>query len=338
VVAGYTYSNDGNVSGNHGQSDYWVVKLGEPVEFDTRFMDSYENLLRSQFKLMGSFENLLKNKTLNSTMSSIFLSSFDDLADRQQHGLCSFEDLVSFRWSLLNVSQKIKLTDSFEDLLRRQAAIITSNEDLLKRAFCKLSMEEKKHLLERFEDRLNSEVDLLEKFEDWLHHQQIIEETEYEASLAFLSSFEDLIRRQSDLLDSFELMMKIDCTQTHLALKKSVLPISVNAGDDVIHNYTINATGSYNLKNIIVEDSLWGEVGQKALLSSKENYTISITKSLTCADCSNCTCKVCNFATACGDVITPSGNFTVCVVNDPPNSDKCVIVSEGFGISPIYPG
>ena len=27
VVAGYTYSNNGNVSGNHGSSDYWVVKL-----------------------------------------------------------------------------------------------------------------------------------------------------------------------------------------------------------------------------------------------------------------------------------------------------------------------
>jgi hypothetical protein len=27
MAAGETYSNNGNVSGNHGQSDYWVVKL-----------------------------------------------------------------------------------------------------------------------------------------------------------------------------------------------------------------------------------------------------------------------------------------------------------------------
>ncbi len=27
IVAGYSFSNDGDVSGNHGQSDYWVVKL-----------------------------------------------------------------------------------------------------------------------------------------------------------------------------------------------------------------------------------------------------------------------------------------------------------------------
>jgi len=29
IVAGYTYSNDGDVSGNHGDFDYWIVKLDE---------------------------------------------------------------------------------------------------------------------------------------------------------------------------------------------------------------------------------------------------------------------------------------------------------------------
>ena len=29
IVAGYTGSNDGDVSGNHGEKDFWVVKLGE---------------------------------------------------------------------------------------------------------------------------------------------------------------------------------------------------------------------------------------------------------------------------------------------------------------------
>ncbi len=28
IVAGYTFSNDGDVSGNHGKSDIWIVKLG----------------------------------------------------------------------------------------------------------------------------------------------------------------------------------------------------------------------------------------------------------------------------------------------------------------------
>ena len=30
IVAGYTYSSDGDVSGNHGDRDVWVVKLAEP--------------------------------------------------------------------------------------------------------------------------------------------------------------------------------------------------------------------------------------------------------------------------------------------------------------------
>lgn len=31
ILAGYSKSNDGNVSGNHGNFDYWVVKLGYPL-------------------------------------------------------------------------------------------------------------------------------------------------------------------------------------------------------------------------------------------------------------------------------------------------------------------
>src|SRR5690606_9169211 len=27
IIAGYSYSNDGDVSGNHGNSDFWIVKL-----------------------------------------------------------------------------------------------------------------------------------------------------------------------------------------------------------------------------------------------------------------------------------------------------------------------
>ncbi|MFC5411958.1 putative Ig domain-containing protein [Larkinella bovis] len=32
VMAGYTWSNDGNVTGNHGGHDFWVVKLREPLQ------------------------------------------------------------------------------------------------------------------------------------------------------------------------------------------------------------------------------------------------------------------------------------------------------------------
>jgi hypothetical protein len=289
-------------------------------------MTSYEDLLRGQTLLIESFENLLKNTTLDSEGSYIFLDSFDDLADRQQKGLYSFEDLVSFNWTDLTIADRINLTNSFEDLLRREAVILTSNEDLLKRGFCKLPPDQKKELLDRFEDRLKFEVVLLKKFEDWLHYQQMIEiepSGYYDTWMAFLSSFEDLIRRQSNLLDSFEMLMKIDCSGTYLTVTKSADETDVAPKQGVNYTYTITAYG-YPIKNIEVKDSLWGVVGKIAELSPGPANTIKILKTLNCSDCNGCTCKVCNFAMVCGEVITDNGNFTVCNVSN----QVCINVTQ----------
>jgi hypothetical protein len=289
-------------------------------------MVSYENLLRSQTLLIGSFENLLKNTTLNSSMSYKFLDSFDDLARREQHGLYSFEDLVSRQWTDICFLQKVELTKSFEDLLRREAAILASNEDLLKRGFCKLNPEQKKELLDRFEARLKSEAALLKKFEDWLHYQQMIEENPrlYDTWMAFLSSFEDLIRRQSNLLDSFETLLKIDCDSTYINVTKSVVLLNAQ-GDEATYTYTVKANdASFDVRDIIVKDSIWGEVGRIDLLKGGTSREITVHKSLSCADCDNCQCKVCNFATACGEVVTVNGNFTVCDISN----EVCVSVED----------
>jgi len=101
-------------------------------------LDSLESLLRGQTDLISSFENLLKNSTLDANDSTKFLYSFDDLSMRQQLGLNDFEELVWCNWNDLEEVQKIKFTSSFEDLLRRQAAIISSNDVLLIRGYCKL--------------------------------------------------------------------------------------------------------------------------------------------------------------------------------------------------------
>ena len=34
IVAGYSYSNDGDITGNNGEYDYWIVKLGEGVAIE----------------------------------------------------------------------------------------------------------------------------------------------------------------------------------------------------------------------------------------------------------------------------------------------------------------
>jgi hypothetical protein len=309
-----------------------LVNIGMGTTNDS--MSSYEDLLRSQTLLIESFENLLKNTTLDSEGSYIFLDSFDDLADRQQQGLYSFEDLVTFNWTDLTIADRINLTNSFEDLLRREAVILTSNEDLLKRGFCKLPPDQKKELLDRFEDRLKFEVVLLKEFEDWLHYQQMIEidpSGYYDTWMAFLSSFEDLIRKQSNMLGSFEMLMKIDCSGTYLTVTKSADETDVAPKEGVDYTYTITAYG-YPIKNIEVKDSLWGVVGNIAeLLPGPANATeIEILKTLNCSDCNGCTCKVCNFATVCGEVITDNGNFTVCNVSN----QVCINVTQ----PPILPG
>jgi hypothetical protein len=299
-------------------------------------MASYESLLRRQTVLIGSFENLLKNTTLNSSMSYRFLDSFDDLSERQQLGLYSFEDVVSFNWTNLDTQQRINLTASYEDLLRRQATVLSSNEALLKRAFCNLTTGQKQELLDRFEARLKYEVVLYEKFEDWLHFQQMIETdnggAEYETWMAFLDSFEDLIRRQADLLDSFEMLMKIRCDTTYLSLDKTF----TQNGNAVTYTYTITA-GTNKLQNVAIEDSLLGTIAEGFTLAAGNSRVFTRGPyTLKCADCDNCTCRVCNFATACGEVITSNGNFTACVVSD----QVCPVIND-FTVSPppiVYPG
>ncbi len=303
-------------------------------------MKSYEDLLRSQTILIGSFENLLKNSTLQYDELNYhyqFLDSFDDLAMREQLGLNSFEDLVSRNWSNLSVPEKISLTQSFEDLIRREATVLSSNEDLLKRGYCSLDSTQKQELLDRFEARLKYEVILYTKFEDWLHYQQTIENDPAlkETWVDFLDSFEDLIRRQARLLDSFEMLLKIRCDSIYLGLTKTIV--------DDTYNYTVTAgpdTAATGVKvaNVSINDSLMGFIAQGITLNSTVS-SVKVTKGplpTTCADCDNCTCNVCNFATACGDVVTPNGNFTVCVVSD----QVCIVVNdypEG-GNPNVYPG
>jgi uncharacterized repeat protein (TIGR01451 family) len=151
--------------------------------------------------------------------------------------------------------------------------------------------------------------------------------------MAFLASFEDLIRRQSNLLDSFEMLMKIDCTSEYINVTKSAQPLDVDAGGQVKYTYTVTAKSTYSIKNVVVKDSLWGEVGTISLLEPSTPQILTVTKPLGCADCNNCMCKVCNFATVCGEVITVNGNFTACDVSNL----VCVIVDDNSG-GPINPG
>jgi hypothetical protein len=150
--------------------------------------------------------------------------------------------------------------------------------------------------------------------------------------MRFLTSFEDLIRRQSDLLDSFEMLMKIRCDETYLALNKT----AVQDGNNVTYTYNVTA-GINDLQNVTVVDSILGTIEEDFSLAAGDSEVITVGPyTLQCADCDNCTCRVCNFATACGEVVTPNGNFTVCVVS----GQVCPVINDTTtALFPIvYPG
>lgn len=310
-----------------------VTVFGSAATYES--MRSYEDLLRSQTTLIGSFESLLKNTTLDDSGYNYhyqFLDSFDDLAEREQQGLASFEDLVSYNWSDLSEGEKIGLTQGFEDLIRREATILSSNEDLLKRGFCSLDSAQKQELLDRFESRLKYEVVLYTKFDEWLQYQQMIEGTQKETWIAFLDSYEDLLRRQADLLSSFEMLLKIKCDGGYLTLTRSVIS---QTGNDVVYRYHLSTRNQ--TANIVIIDQILGEIASYGLVPAGFEETIDVARrNITCGECDNCSCNVCGFATACGEVITPNGNFTTCAV-----SNQCCVVINDYPsqiLPVIYPG
>jgi PKD repeat protein len=310
-----------------------IVCPPNPPEYNSTV--SYEDLLKSQHELITSLGGLLQNTTLSTDHDRLysFLESFDDLAHGQKKGIYSYEDLVSYRWQELTPQQKINLTDSFETLLRQSEIILSCEENLLKRDWCKLNQSERQHLLDKFEADLHHLQMLLSKFEDWLDHQQTTEDCYKKWWLKLLASFEDLIRRESDLLESFEMLLKVDCKGEYIEVTKSAQPLEVNEGAPVEYNYTIAAKSTHYIKNVSVKDSLWGEVGTVALLEPGVPQNLTVVRPLNCTDCNSCRCKVCNFAMVCGEVITANANFTVCDIGD----DLCVRVDRRSG-APVYPG
>jgi len=293
-------------------------------------LKSLEDLLRGQTDLITSFESLLKNSTLDGQKSVEFLGSFDDLALRQQEVLEGFEGVVVCNWRDLSSEEKIDLTDSFEDLLRRQAAILSSNEDLLKRGYCSLEDDERNRFLESFEARIGYEQALLTRFTHWVYSQQDLQDSEKEAWEKFLASLEDLIRRQSGLLESYRQLTVFSCNQPYVELYKTVNQSDVEAGDPLEYNITIkiNGTGLEKVENITINDSLLGVVQWPGItLNAGQSQSYTIERSHGCIDCSNCSCKVCNFATACGKVIIDSEhNASICLASN----QTCVNVSQ-FG-------
>jgi len=301
-------------------------------------LDSLESLLRGQTDTISSFESLLKNTTLDANASREFLASFDDLSRRQQLGLHDFEGLVWCNWNDLEQGEKIKFTASFEDLLRRQAGIISSNDVLLIRGYCKLNSTEKDVFLSSYGDRIHSEQDLLNSFSKWLDSQSALNDTEQQTWYQFLASYEDLIRRQARLIGSFQELSYSSCLGTFMEVYKSTnkTDYSANAGEPINYTIIVNNTGSKEIVNITINDSILGVIqGSPGIsLAVGTNKTYYKVVSHNCSYCSSCTCRICNFALACADVVMDASNRThLCVASN----EVCMNITQP-NLSPVYPG
>ena len=67
IVAGHSYSNSGDVTGNHGSSDYWVVKLDDESAIN-KYIDPFSNLF------------ITPNPVSQSTTISFSLSQSENLS------------------------------------------------------------------------------------------------------------------------------------------------------------------------------------------------------------------------------------------------------------------
>ncbi|MCX7909609.1 MAG: T9SS type A sorting domain-containing protein [Ignavibacteria bacterium] len=80
IIVGRTKSNDGDVSGNHGAVDYWVVKLTATSSIDNNFLsDNYIQVIPNpattliNIQLKGEFSNSDPNSNQNSELN-LFIS------------------------------------------------------------------------------------------------------------------------------------------------------------------------------------------------------------------------------------------------------------------------
>lgn len=304
-----------------------------PAAFE---LSSLEALLRSQTDLVTGFEGLLKNSTLDANRSIQFIKSFDDLSDRQQMGLEGFDSLVRCNWKDLEVEERINYTRSFADLLTRQSDIIAGQDLLLQKSYCQLNGSDKTILLTRLEDRLHKEQDLLRQFHIWVESQRSLDSSQREVWYQFLASFEDLVRRQARLIALFQQILHSSCDGSSFTVSEKA-----NAGDAVSGspiNYTIfvNNTGARTVRNITINNSVLGEVqGPPGMgLLAGETRILSRSVSHNCSYCTSCTCRICDYSLACGDVQLNGENKThVCVVGN----EVCINVSQP-GEGPVHPG
>jgi len=207
---------------------------------------------------------------------------------------------------------------------------------LLMRGYCKLNDSEKEVFLDGFEDRLHKEENLLRGFYKWVYSQRSLNDTEKQTWYKFLASYEDLIRRQARLMGSLQELTYSSCLGTFMEVYKSANETDANAGEPINYTIIVNNTGSKTIENITINDSILGVIQSSPgiTLAPGTNKTYYEVVSHNCNYCSSCTCRICDYALACADVVMDASNRThLCVASN----EVCINITQS-NLAPVYPG
>lgn len=224
---------------NNMENNYATFSIPVYTAYDERYaMESFEDLLKYQYELTASFEDLVKTVPMESDDYSMFIKSFENLLRRQADLYESFEELLyndaKTGWNerLDTRRERAVFLKSLEDLLRYQAFLFMSFESTLKTESNNngapvwvenIPDKDKMMFLASFEDLLKKEVALYKNFatlekklDEGISSDAIggdLNNIDWQnAKVDLLASFEDLLRLQSNLLFSFEDLIKATTT------------------------------------------------------------------------------------------------------------------------------
>jgi uncharacterized repeat protein (TIGR01451 family) len=287
-------------------------------------IDSFEELLRDQHKLLTSFDKLMGQTLVTREQKIEFLYSIEDLYRRQAMGIDKFSSWIEENWAKLTPAEEALVTDSLEDLLRRQAKNLEAfNGNLL--AWVKnFDQVYRQKFSDSFEDLLHRQVALLKKFNTILLQDGM-------QTPLFLSSFEDLLRRQAQSLVGFGDLGEFTFDPAPplegpgIAIYKTGSKTSLSCDEEVTYNYTVYNNGDQEVTGIEITDlNLPGGpyVGTIPSLGVYQSELVEKTVTYGCLPNIVYPTNVCNSATAkgkasSGETVEAKSNEVCIILNGP---------------------
>jgi hypothetical protein len=198
-------------------------------------VESFEELLHNQTRLLFDFEDLLHVTPRNYQENYTFIASFEQLLRAQANLSLSFEDLLKNEtndgWDMGNFSEaeRIMFLKSFKRIIWDQAFLFASFEMKLKDAWVGLdshyapghSQDMQTEFIASFEDLLKEQVKVFDSYQLLL---KTIGDVDPDEKVDAFAAFESLLRVEANLLMSFEDLLKAKYRGENFGWTQSTAP------------------------------------------------------------------------------------------------------------------